>query len=148
MSAQATAPPAGCGCSAPRSVPSAARDVLVVRTLRDLDRLAGLISSYRAVQLLLPGLSGPHAAALQAQIERDYLACGCAQGARALRWAAVIGALVAAPAWAMGQLHGGDLWALAFAVALVSLAAKLGAVSAARWRLARTLRQLRAMLPR
>ncbi|MBU6437856.1 MAG: hypothetical protein KGQ77_10035, partial [Betaproteobacteria bacterium] len=137
-----------CGCSAPRSVPSAAHDVLVVRTPRDLDRLAGLISSYRAVQLHLPGLSGPHAAALQAQIERDYLACGCAQGARALRWAALLGVLGAVPAWAMGQLHGRELWALAFAVALLSLAAKLGAVSAARWRLARTLRHLRATLPR
>lgn len=138
----------GCACAshahASEVHAAAPAGVLRVRSLRDLDRLAGLVNSYRAVRLDLPFLSDEQAQQWQQRIEHDYLACGCAQGARALR-AGLLPALFAPPAWAAAS--GAWSWRVAAAAAtgllLLTLGAKAQAVLRARWRLACHLRALR-----
>jgi hypothetical protein len=129
-----------CGCNAP-----APPGLLLIRRRADLQRLGGLIPSYRSVHVLLPDRSMQDNAALEMRITRDYLECGCAQGARAL-WVGSVVALVAL--MSLRTVHGNVSGkTLAAAIALVgtgSVVVKFAAVVRARWRLACTLRGLRS----
>ena len=132
----------GCGCQAPP-----APDMLLIRHANDTYRLAGLVPSYREIRVALPGLTLRENLALQTQINHDYLECGCAQGAAALRVAALPGWAGLFLLWAFtGGVSGRAVLVVLVLTGSISLTAKLSTLLRARWRLARRLHVLRQTL--
>ncbi len=133
---------AGCGCNTPP-----APGQLHIRHLEDLERLTGLIPSYQSVHVRLMNRSMQDNQLLEQRIMRDYLECGCANGALALKMGAVIALLVIVAWWVIwGSVNGRAVMGVFALVGTASLVAKFATVLIARWRLACSLRALREAL--
>jgi hypothetical protein len=120
--------------------------VVTVFTAADLDLLKPWARRFDAIRVNRPGHSEVEDRSLEAELERDYLACGCRAGriVLALTCVGVVLFAVAAreplPAWSA------ERWVIcASFIAIPTLAAKLAGVVRARLRLRARIRSLQGI---